>query len=357
MTLVSHFYMYNIGRRLTICTEVVNALSGSVRWVLDLLAWLIDTLLTLPDTLPATVSLTDIDKLSLTELLQHLHSTNTISLHLLLSSTSRGFLTAICRLLTHLDYIARKAMQRSTTTPQIPHTGNAAQTPPSASSAALSPALQAAYTQIATLTSSSIIRVKTMENLLLSLGSKVKTVYAAVHSNNNTIQQRSAVDPLRNSQEQKMLYGGAFPDSFKAVIIDLYRQEGLLENVRNDLDPAKLFFADFDILEIDEDATSIQARKSKNRTMDSFKKTWLTNAPHTPTNSKKNRPKEKSSGEDTASSSSLAAAKRWRRCPRCAAVMEDVVTTRAVLQWLVMQQRRCFCGGYWYTLAVGDGAA
>lgn len=326
--------------------EIVNALSGSVRWVLDLVAWLMDTLFTLPDTLPPNISLTDIDKLSLPDLLQHLHATNTISLHLLLASSARGFLTSICRLLAHLDYIARKAMQRSVTTPQISNIG---QTPPSQQLPALSPALKAAYTQIATLTSSSIIRVKTIETLLLSLGARVKTAYAAANNNpssnpanNNT--QRGGGDPLRNLQEMQILYGDTFPDSFKSVIVDLYRKEGLLESVRNEIDPAKLFFADFDVLEIDEDAASVTARKAKNRTMDCFRKNWLSNPVRHPERS-----------GDGAALVQNATAKKWRRCARCAAVMEDVVTTRVVLQWLVMQQRRCYCSGYWYTLAIGDG--
>ncbi|TVY60790.1 Mediator of RNA polymerase II transcription subunit, partial [Lachnellula suecica] len=37
--------------------EVINALAGSVRWVLDFMAWLTDTLLTLPTTLPASMDL------------------------------------------------------------------------------------------------------------------------------------------------------------------------------------------------------------------------------------------------------------------------------------------------------------
>jgi len=303
-----------------------------------------DTLITLPDTLPSHISITDIDKLSLTELLQHLRSTNIISLHLLLSSAARGFLTAICRRLAHLDYIARRAMQRSATTPQVSSTG---QTPPSQQSSSLSPALQAAYTQIATLTSTSIIRIKTIENLLLSLSTRVKTAYAATNTTTAATTangaQRSGGDPVRNLQEMEMLYGGAFPECFKAVIIELYRKDGgLLESVRNEIDPAKLFFANFDVLEIDEDVNTVKARKAKNRTMDSLKKNWLSNS---------------SKGGDVVAAKGNSSGKQWRRCARCAAVMEDVTVSKQALQWLLMQQRRCFCGGYWYTLGLKDGTA
>jgi mediator of RNA polymerase II transcription subunit 16 len=93
----------------------VSALTGSVRWTLDLMSWIIDTLLELPKTLPDTpaLDLKNASTLSLPELLTHLRSTNTISLHLLLSSTTRGFLNALCRRLTNVDYIARKAISHT----------------------------------------------------------------------------------------------------------------------------------------------------------------------------------------------------------------------------------------------------
>ncbi|KAF4633171.1 hypothetical protein G7Y89_g4945 [Cudoniella acicularis] len=99
--------------------EVINALAGSVRWILDLMAWLTDTLLTLSVALPPNMDLKRVDGFTLPDLLEHLQKTNTISLHLLLSSPTRGFLTAICRRLTHLDYIARRAMAHSSSNPPL----------------------------------------------------------------------------------------------------------------------------------------------------------------------------------------------------------------------------------------------
>jgi mediator of RNA polymerase II transcription subunit 16 len=333
---------------LTWCIDIINALAGSVRWVSDLFAWLIDTLLNLPSTLPSNVSLTDANSLSLPDLLDHLQSTNTVSLHLLLSSTSRGFLTAMCRRLVHLDYIARKAMHTSTTssapTPN-PNNPNQSSTPQPPNS--LSPALRAAYVQIATFTTETVLRFKTIEDLLLSLNARVKTAYAPV-SNPNPGNNQSG----RNIQEIRMLFGGPLPESFKSVIVELYRKEGLLEGVRNEIDPAKLYFANFELLEVDEDVACIRARKAKNQTMDCFRKTWLPNP-------KKVAGKSEDSGVGKTVTNGVKAAQgnmrqgvRWRRCTRCASVMEDALTQRQ--QWLVMQSRRCFCSGYWVTLDTGE---
>jgi mediator of RNA polymerase II transcription subunit 16 len=351
---------------------VINSLAGSVRWVLDLLAWLTDTLLTLPSTLPPTIDLTKASSLPLPELLAHLHSTNTISLHLLLSSPTRGFLTAICRRLQHLDYIARKAIVYPgvNNTPNPQHANQNSQH----QATAPSPALRAAYMQIATLTSNTILRIKTMETLLASLASLIKNAYA---SNNPPLSGSQPAEKARNALEIKMLFGGSFPDAFKSVIIELFKKEGLLDAVKEEIEPARLFFADFTMLEVDEDTVSVGKRKVLGKTMDCFQKRWLVNP------EKKSAPSAAASAAATEGSSqtgntntALGTAQdgsaigtgglmgaggrqgaRWRRCARCAAVMEDVLTQRSALQWLVMQQRRCFCSGYWDTLAPGETLA
>ncbi|TAQ88490.1 hypothetical protein B7494_g3202 [Chlorociboria aeruginascens] len=348
--------------------EVINLLVGSVRWVLDLMAWITDTLLALPSTLPSNISLTDISLLSLPELLTHLRATNTISLHLLLSSPSRGFLLAICRRLQHLDFIARKAITHhipgaSPVTPQ----GQPAQPP------LLSPSLRAAYMQIATLTSSTIIRVKTFETLLSTLTSLIKSSYA---SHNPPLSGSPTAEKARNVLEMKMLFGGEIPNAFTPVIVELFKgipgsksppssednekketeengkEIGLLAAVREEIEPAKLWFADFIMLEVDEDQMSVAKRKGLRKTMDCFRKAWLFDPP--PSSSKSNLPPDDKTKDQAARGSRN---NRWRRCARCAAVMEDILSQRQALQWLIMQQRRCFCSGYWDTLGVGDVVA
>ena len=317
------------------------------------MAWLIDTLFTLQKNLPASIDLNKPGSFSLPDLLAYLHSTNNISLHFLLSSPTRGFLTAICRRLTHLDFIARKAIQISPTTTSTTNTPNPQnpnqQSPTPQPTSTLSPALREAYMQIATLTSSTIVRIKTMETLLLSLTSLVRVAYS------NALpppQASNSSASIRNAQEIKMLFGGPFPEAFKTVIVELFREGGLLSGVRDEIDPARLFFADFTMLEVDEDDDyGLRQRKKSGRTMDSFRKVWL------------QKPGKKGVADGQANgvvnvhrnvSVGAGGGGRWRRCNRCAAVMEDVLSQRHALQWLVMQQRRCFCSGYWTTLAPGD---
>lgn len=149
-----------------------------------------------------------------------------------------------------------------------------------------------------------------------------------------------------------MMLGGAIPDAFKSVIWELFRKEGLLDGVREEIEPAKLFFADFGMLEVDEDEGSLRKRKRSAMTMDCFRKTWLVNP-------RKSDMQQENGGNglQDANSNGGRQGARWRRCARCASVMEDVLSPRQALQWLVMQQRRCFCSGYWDTLNPGKVSA
>ncbi|KAH8662907.1 mediator of RNA polymerase-like protein II transcription subunit 16 [Tricladium varicosporioides] len=324
--------------------EVINALAGSVRWILDLMAWLTDTLLTFPTTLPPNMDLKRIDGFTLPDLLSHLRATNTISLHLLLSSPTRGFLTAICRRLSHLDYIARRAMSYSSG----PQNGKDPSTPQPANS--ISPDLRNAYLQIATLTTNTILRIKTIETLLGSLTALIKEAYKSC----NPPLSGQIAERARNTLEIKMLFGGQFPDAFKMVIVELFKREGLLENVRDDIEPAKLFFADFTLLEVDEDAVSVARRKNAGLTMDCFRKAWLENPKKKLQHADSKDAEKDGANGGNANGRQVA---RWRRCARCAAVMEDMLSERRALQWLIMQQRRCFCSGYWDTLNPGQTVA
>lgn len=311
------------------------------------MAWITDTLLTLPNTLPQPMDLKDSSTLSLADLLTHLRETNNISLHLLLSSATRGFLTAICRRLAHIDYIARKAIVHPfPSNPGHPATPQNGQPNNQSPVQALSPALKAAYLQIATLTQSTILRIKTFETLLSTLSSQIKAAYLAYSP---PLSGSQSAEKARNILEIKMMLGGSIPDAFKGVISELFRPEGLLDSVREDIDPSKLFFADFSMLEVDEDAVSVGKRKRSKMTMDSFRKNWLPNP-------KKSDKIAKGSQQEPLHVGVVGGRQgaRWRRCARCTAVMEDILSPRPALQWLVMQQRRCFCSGYWDTLDPGE---
>jgi len=146
------------------------------------------------------------------------------------------------------------------------------------------------------------------------------------------------IDPITNDN----IYI-AIPDAFKPVIVTVFRKEGLLDSIRGEIDLPKLFFADFSILEVDEDEWSIEQRKKKNMTMDGFRKIWLPNP----------KKSDAVAATNKADQNTKTPPPRWKRCARCASVMDDVLTQRHSLSWLAMQQRRCFCGGYWDNLAPG----
>jgi mediator of RNA polymerase II transcription subunit 16 len=196
--------------------------------------------------------------------------------------------------------------------------------------------------QIATLTHSTIVRIKTFEALLSSLSALIKTSYQ-LHT--PPLSGSPAADKARGFLETKMLFGGSFPQAFKAIIVELFKEDGLLEKVKEEIDPARLFFADFTLLEVDEDAASVKKRKNMGMTVDCFRKDWMVN-PSSKSNGEKNGGVESPDGAGKQ-------VQKWKRCSRCASVMEDLVMNRQQLQWLVMQQRRCFCSGYWNTLAPG----
>lgn len=346
---------------------MISSLTGSFRWAQDLIAWMTDALITLPGLLPPNLDLTDPSKFSLPDLLEHLNSTNTVALHLLLSSPTRGLLTALCRRLSHLEYNARRAIYQSTPgfTPPAPLDQGNGINKGQPQISTVSPELRAAYMQILTLTQTTIIRVKTFETFLSSLTSLIKTAYS---SHTPPLSGSPTAEKARNAVEIKMLFCGTIPEAFKSVIVEIFSgidrhgsyggsdrdtaSMGLLAAVREEIEPAKLFFANFDMLEVDEEPDSIRRRQRNGMTMDSFRKGWLKN----PSKRAGTAPAQLDGAGGLTPATGREGA-RWRRCARCAAAMEDVISERQALHWLVMQQRRCFCGGHWNTLAPGKTVA
>ncbi|RAL63788.1 hypothetical protein DID88_003433 [Monilinia fructigena] len=233
----------------------------------------------------------------------------------------------------------------------------------------ISAALRAAYMQIANLTTNCIVRIKTFENLLSSLTSSIKSAYS---NHKPLLSGNSPSGPSRLQGNEKSTNNNTTNTNGGNAL-------GHLSNIRLEIDPANLFFADFSMLEVEEDKESLETRRSSGVTMDCFRKTWLNNPPKS-SSSKSVKSLENGTSGDNSNSvlapipgipgfpglgiavggnggAGAASAKRWRRCARCAAVMEDVISPRPALQWLVMQQRRCFCGGYWDTLVGGEMVA
>jgi len=330
------------------------------------MAWLVDSLLH-PEDPDTFQTVTSIETFNLDDLNTRLVETNNVALHLLLSSATRGFLTAICRRLSHLDYTARKAMQ---TVEQSQAAGPGQLPPP-----LISNLLRASYTVIEALTTSSIIQIRTFEIFLTSISASVKEAYTAAglvpapqpHAQQKPVPQPTGV--TRNTVEQIMLFGGALPDSLIPAMVNLF--SSLLPTLRAGIDPAKLFFHDFSLLALDPfpqsdsslqdlmgaPLTSPQQGKGDNgsgsgpqdkvsHTIDIFQRVPIV------LGQESSADPDSVSGVDASSGGFSKAprgreGRRWRRCARCAAVMGDISSQKPAVQFLIMQQRRCFCGGNW----------
>jgi mediator of RNA polymerase II transcription subunit 16 len=329
-------------------------LSGSVRWCLDLMSWIIDSLLN-PEDKSIFKSISTGQSIDLEELNSRLHASNNVALHLLFSSATRGFLTVICRRLNNLDFASRKGMSTAAQ--------HQAATSMHLAQPVISNALRMAYTSIATLISSSIVQIHPFEAFLTSISASVRDAYTTAGLTSLTSQASQQqphsrpTESSKNLAEQNMLFGGPLPAELKPVMTHLFTS--LLPTLRSGVDLAKLYFHDFSLLALDPMpsastsssqalATSVLNTPPQNagaaneritRTIDIFQRIPIV--------------VELEGGESGGSAVNRAErgvpmpTKRWRRCARCAAVMEDVASQRPAVQFLIAQQRRCFCGGNW----------
>ena len=337
--------------------EAVRMLAGTVRWCLDLMSWIVDQLLFPPDPLPGAHQ--SLDTLSLTELNDYLRSANTVALHLLLASSTRGFLIAICRRLAHLDYTARKAMSSA---------AQAAHSQPG-QAGLVSNSLRASYTAIATLTQEAIVPVRHFEAFVTNIAGLVKDTYLA---HNLPVQERYTGLPgevNRNSIEAQVLFGGPLPETYKLAIGKLFSDA--LPKLRGEIDTGLLFFHDFSALHLPLSDDTLLGRETRDgeraaanaalaahrRAANAEKRVRYTvdifgrRRAELPAQSEKRDGAKV--GNVVGSGNGNVNGKRWRRCVRCAAVMEDLTSKAAVIQFLVMQQRRCCCAGGWYLLPGG----
>jgi mediator of RNA polymerase II transcription subunit 16, fungi type len=346
-----------------IILEVIRILSGSVRWCVDLMAWLVDSLLHPEDT-SLFKPLTTGQSIDLDNFQTRLRDSSNVALHLLLSSAPRSFLTAICRRVSHLDYVSRKA--KSTTAQS--QAGAPISIPPPLTSSTL----RAAYESIATITSDSVIHFRAFETFLTSISASVKDAYTTAGLASSTLQTQLQQQPhtkggiTRNAAEQTMLFGGPLPAALVPAMRHIFTT--LLPTLRSGIDPAKLFFSDFSLLALDPITPSSthspsptapeqtlasllgpEEQKGGKRaadlqrvahTIDIFQRVPVTLG-QGPVDGPVNENGVREKARD---------AKRWRRCARCTAVMEDYLTQRPGVQFMVIQQRKCSCAGNWNLL-------
>lgn len=299
----------------------MDALTGCAKWSLDLLAWLVDCLFELMND---TNLLQRLMPPKFSELNTYLHERGDVSLHLLLSSSSRSFLSAVCRRIAHLEALSNKAIEFYKRQNNTGEQSNGAKV--------ANPQLQQAYQRMQQVTSSSLIKVSEFEKLLNILGADIRQAYQTflpqmVKAQPNAPQGKQldvAIKTMQIQFEVAMILSGSPPPAFVPVIKKFFGKD--LPAFRKLTDPAKLFFADFELLGVQDDKNSLTARKNKGAYVDLFKRVEL----------RRGGP-----------------GNRWRRCTRCASVMEDVFGSRPGFTFVVGQQRKCSCSGYWALLPKG----
>jgi mediator of RNA polymerase II transcription subunit 16, fungi type len=300
---------------------------------MDLLCWLADCLFCL------------LDDQKFRNLLQpqqfanmnpYLHHKNEIALHMLLSSSIRGLLSAVCRRMNHLHGISLRAISyyesRSTGNSNDPNSRQSG--PPQA--------LHQAYLKVLRNTSSHLIDVAKFDELLALLGKNIRQQYndsfaeigkraaAEAAKRNPNVPKNIAEEAIKRAQthcELTMLLAGS-PPSTLALVVQRFFSNDLVE-FRSKCNPAELFFANYDLLEVDDEPKVLAARKQRSVRVDLFKRVEIFHH---------KRPAGSAGEEEQLP---------WRRCVRCASVMEDATMTarKPGIMFVLSQQRNCCCGG------------
>lgn len=308
-------------------TEVVDALAGCCRWSVDLLCWIVDSLFCLlnDQRFQQILIPSEFSKLN-----AYVLEKNDIALHMIISSPIRGLLSAVCRRMQHLHQISLKAINywetrdRNTTNAPLP-------------------ALQAAYEKMHRYTSSPLINVNKFDELLNTVGKNIKQQYAeafaqfgtraheAAKKTNPNPPKNIAEDAIKRAQmhcELTMLLGGNPPGPLLSVLKKFFESD--LPQFRAECKPSELFFSNYDLLEVDDEPKVLAARRQRASRVDLFKRIEIF----------RGRKLNIGANEEIVVD--------WRRCVRCASVMEDVgvfAASKPGIAFVLSQQRNCSCGG------------
>lgn len=343
--------------------EVVEALAGCAKWAVDLLSWLADCIFNLLDD-PVFRSLLE-DPKRFSELSNYMRSRGDVSLHLLLCSSTRGLLSAACRRLIHLETLSTRASHYYK---QMALQMKVSDDPAAAMANRPSPALSIAYMKMQRATSSSLVRVQEFEKLVGALGQEIRGTYQRTLS---SLTPKGAARPqdgkpgqqqgqqqgqgqgaagandqvMKKAQahaELDMLLAGNPPPSFRETLFKFFQNN--VTAFRGQTDPAKLYFGNFELLEVEDDPKSLTMKKAKGEYIDVFKRVPI--ASGVKSGSGNGGTAANGAGEDGGT--------QWRRCVRCASVMEDAYGNRPGFTFVLAQQRKCSCGGNWGLLPKGS---
>ncbi|KAI8629437.1 RNA polymerase II mediator complex subunit Sin4 [Xylariaceae sp. FL1651] len=305
--------------------EVVNSLAGCARWSTDFLGWLCDALFCLLDDNKFMSFLNQANPPQpLANMTQYLHEKNEIALHLILCSSTRNLISAVCRRVGLLDNYATRALAW--------YSGRGEITDANSSRHA---ALHAAYRKVHQYTSSALIKADEFDKFLTTLATDIRSAYSTslapfaekeaqkaaknppTPNQNPNAPKPDRVKEARQHCELTLFLVQAPPPSFSPVIFKLFRK--YLTDYRAHTDTAKLYFANYHLLEIVDTPAALANRKKKGVKIDMFRRVEI----------------------------SRRAEVLWRRCSRCGNVMEDLTSAnnKPGMIFLLTQQRTCCCGG------------
>lgn len=322
--------------------EVVASLVGCAKWASDLLSWLADSIFNLWDDKEFREILEDQKRFP--DLSNYMHRRGDVSLHLLLCSSTRGFLTAACRRLGHLESLGTRAMiyydKQAATEPNVNITP-----------------LHAAYLKLQRATCSSLIKVQDFEQLVTALSADIRANYQKTLAGLKGARPDAKGGPqgqgagtndqlVKKAQahcELDMLLAGNPPPSFRDMLLKFFQSK--VTAFRAQTDPSKLYFGNYDILEVEDDPRSLAIRKAKGTYIDVFTRATL----HGNVKSA-----AKGRGNAAAPGATEDTGPQWRRCVRCASIMQDVSGQRPGFNFVLGQQRKCSCGGSWGLLPKGS---
>lgn len=314
--------------------EVVDALSGCCKWSIDLLCWLADSLFNLLEDSKFQTLLNDQNWSQMTP---YLLAKNEIALHMVLSSSIRSLLSVVCRRMEHLNSISRRAISYYEKHNGLGGPANDPNAPPGAKASSQPLTLHHAYQKILRYTSTPLIQVTNFNDLLLALGGDIRKNYeqslagiamratqaeeARQKQNPNAPKQNAGEEAVKRAQthcELTMLLGGSPPPAFASVVRKFFED---LRKFREHTNLSDLFFGDYDLLEVNDSPRALAARRQRGAHVDLFKRVEIF-------------------------TSKALDGPPWRRCARCASVMEDVAMAvpKPGLHFLLSQQRNCCCG-------------
>lgn len=331
---------------------MVEALAGCAKWSIDLLSWLADSLFSLLDDSKFTALVREPSKFAAVS--AYLQEKNDVALHLLLCSSTRGFLVAVCRRLQHLDALGNRVIGFWETQAQQGQ----------ADSKTSNLALHRAYQRMQQITSSSLVKAQDFEKLLTQLGNDIRSTYTGMlvvmvsKAAGQPPPQPGAAIPkqldamIKQAQMQcelAMLLGGTINPMFRKALMQFFGTH--LSTFKATVDPAKLFFHDYSLLEVATDSPESLARKrSLALYVDMFRKVEISPGQ---AETHQHRQQQQQQANGGARTMGLVWSGQWRRCVRCASVMEDVSNPRHGFSYVLSQQRKCACGGSWGLLPKG----